>query len=450
MENSKKKCSFQEHGEINAFFYCGECQIYMCNKCEIFHSKLLQKHQTLNLENENGDIFTGFCEEENHNNKLEYFCKTHNKLCCVACIAKIKKNNNGTHKDCEIFIIEDIKEEKKNKIKDNIKKLEDISKNFEEKISILNSFFEKIKKDKEDIKLKIQNTFTKIRNELNNREDKLLLEVEQKFDHTYFNENIIKESTKLPDKIKSSLEKSKILDKEYNDENLCQFINDCVNIENNIRDIIEINESMKKCNENSKMKMEFDEKNNVGLNTIINNIKNFGNLKIIDDFKEIENPWTYDKFKDKKNFYYTLKENSYLAEKTKNNDFIHIIKSSCLLKKDRIYKLQFIPIYKGGDFEIGFGDLDYSINQYCLRSSENCVSLSNEGLKINKIRVKNIVIEDKKIYEFIIDISKGFFILNIDDINMGEYTFNFQDNIFPQASIRNIGNAIKIKTFEKI
>lgn len=45
----------------------------------------------------------------------------------------------------------------------------------------MNSFFEKIKKDKEDIKLKIQNTFTKIRNELNNREDKILLEVEQKF-----------------------------------------------------------------------------------------------------------------------------------------------------------------------------------------------------------------------------------------------------------------------------
>lgn len=33
---------------------------------------------------------------------------------------------------------------------------------------------------------------------------------------------------------------------------------------------------------------------------------------------------------------------------------------------------------------------------------------------------------------------------------MGEYKFNFQDNIFAQASIRNIRNAIKIKTFEKI
>lgn len=32
---------------------------------------------------------------------------------------------------------------------------------------------------------------------------------------------------------------------------------------------------MKKCNENEKIKMEFDEKNNVGLNTIINNSKIF-------------------------------------------------------------------------------------------------------------------------------------------------------------------------------
>ena len=42
MENNKKKCSFQEHGEINAIFYWGECQIYMCIKCENFHSKLLK------------------------------------------------------------------------------------------------------------------------------------------------------------------------------------------------------------------------------------------------------------------------------------------------------------------------------------------------------------------------------------------------------------------------
>ena len=155
------------------------------------------------------------------------------------------------------------------------------------------------------------------------------------------------------------------------------------------------------------------------------------------------------KLRDKKNFYYLLKENSYLSEKTENDEFMHLIKSSHQLKKDRIYKLQFIPIYKGGDFEVGFGDLNSTIKCNSLRTADNSVSLSNEGLKINKKKVNNVKIENTKKYEFIIDISKGFFILNFDDINFGEFKFNFKDNIFVQASMRNLGNAIKIKTFEK-
>ena len=49
---------------------------------------------------------------------------------------------------------------------------------------------------------------------------------------------------------------------------------------------------MKICNDNSKIKFEFDENNNEGFNTIINCVKKFGILKISDGFKEIDNPWT--------------------------------------------------------------------------------------------------------------------------------------------------------------
>ena len=61
--------------------------------------------------------FTGYCQEENHNNELEFFCKMHNKLCCAACISKIKRNGKGHHKDCEVCEIEEIEEEKKNNLK---------------------------------------------------------------------------------------------------------------------------------------------------------------------------------------------------------------------------------------------------------------------------------------------------------------------------------------------
>ena len=63
--------------------------------------------------------------------------------------------------------------------------------------------------NKENLKLKIQKIFTKIRNSLNEREDKLQLEIDEKFNRDYFNENIMIESKKLPNKIKMSLEKGK-------------------------------------------------------------------------------------------------------------------------------------------------------------------------------------------------------------------------------------------------
>ena len=120
MDDQIKKCSFKDHKETNAIFYCIQCKVYMCNKCENFHSKLLENHQTFKIEKDIEDVFLGICKEGNHQIKLEYFCKSHNQLCCAACIAKIKKNENGKHKDCDVCLIEDIKDEKKNKIKDNI------------------------------------------------------------------------------------------------------------------------------------------------------------------------------------------------------------------------------------------------------------------------------------------------------------------------------------------
>ena len=51
--------------------------------------------------------------------KLDYFCKNHNKLCCLSCIAKIKGEGIGQHKDCDVFFIKEIKDEKINKLKEN-------------------------------------------------------------------------------------------------------------------------------------------------------------------------------------------------------------------------------------------------------------------------------------------------------------------------------------------
>ena len=64
-----------------------------------------------------------------------------------------------------------------------------------------------INENKESIKKDIQQIFTKLRNELNNQEDKLMEEVDKKFIDTYMDDNILKQAEKIPNKIEFLLKK---------------------------------------------------------------------------------------------------------------------------------------------------------------------------------------------------------------------------------------------------
>ena len=71
-----------------------------------------------------------------------------------------------------------------------------------------------------------------------------MLEVDNLFNKKYFDEDIIKKGEKLPKHIKISLEKGKLIEKEWDNNNLNSYINDCINIENNIKHINIINEKI--------------------------------------------------------------------------------------------------------------------------------------------------------------------------------------------------------------
>jgi len=276
MENQKKKCTSKNHEEIDSIVFCQACKKYFCNKCNKHHSELFVDHEIINLNNTN-DIFIDTCKENNHINKLEFYCKVHNTLCCVCCISRIKEEGYGQHSDCEVCHIKYIKDEKKNKLKDNINHLEELSNQIVKSINELKKIFEEINKNKEELKLKIQTIFTKLRNVLNEKEDKLLLDIDNEYDNIYFKEDIIKESEKLPNKIKKSIEKGKIIEKEWNDNNLSSLINDCIMIENNIQEINKINDNIKKSNRNKNKKIEYNIEEEQ-INSLINNINNFGKI----------------------------------------------------------------------------------------------------------------------------------------------------------------------------
>jgi len=280
MENdNNKKCSSEKHKEVKAISYCQNCQVYLCNKCDIFHSELLKNHHSYKIDKDIPENLSLYCNEKDHPLKLEYFCRNHNKLCCGLCLCKIKDEKYGQHTDCDICYIKDIKEEKKSNLKKNMKLLEDLSNNINESINKVKIIFEKINKEKEELKLKIQKIFTNIRNEINNREDQLLIETDNIYNNKYFKEEFIKDIEKLPNKIKKSLEKGKIIDKEWNNDNrLNIIINDCINIENNINNINLINDKINSHKNDDSLIIKFYPGNENEIKSFLEKIKNFGKI----------------------------------------------------------------------------------------------------------------------------------------------------------------------------
>ena len=281
MDLNEKECSLKTHQENIAILFCYECKIYMCNKCEKLHAELHPEHNQYKLDSNNNikEIFIGLCYENNHLYDLKYFCKNHNKLCCAECITKFKGKGHGQHSDCEVCSIEDIENEKKNQLKDNIKKLEVLSINLQQSIEEVKLVFEKIQKDKEEIKTEIQKVFTKLRNNINDRENELLLNVDKLYEEQY-NEDIFNKCEKLPNKMKISLEKGKLIEGNWNNNKLNSLINDCLNIENNLDEINKINKSLEKFNLN-KEKIIF----NYRENELLERIQNFG--IVVDFFSDI-------------------------------------------------------------------------------------------------------------------------------------------------------------------
>ena len=168
-----------------------------------------------------------------------------------------------------------------------MKYLENLSSNFVNSLKEIKKLFENMNKNKEELKLKIQQIFTCIRNSINEREDELLSEIDKKYSELFDNEDLFKESEKLPNKIKISLEKGKLIDNEFNDnDKLSSIINDCIHIEKIIKNINIIMNNIKKYHLNSKKKLEFcSEKDSI--DNFLLKIKTFGNLKYLNDIDSL-------------------------------------------------------------------------------------------------------------------------------------------------------------------
>ncbi len=446
MNNNNKKCSLKKHEEFNAISYCQECKIYMCNKCENHHIELFQNHHQYKLDKDINDIFTGFCIEKNHL-ELEFYCKNHNKLCCAACISKIKREGKGQHTDCDICNIEDIKEEKKNKLKENIKILENLSNTFEQSINELKIVFEKINDKKEELKLKIQKIFTNIRSKLNEREDQLLLEVDKQFDNIFIKEDIIKNTDKLQNKIKINLEKGKLIGKDWNDNNkLNLLINDCINIENNIEDLKTINENFKKCNNENIEKIKFipDEENKI--NEFMEIIKSFGNIY----YDNISYKFKQCPIDTKEDLKYEISgENNNIATKTGTDGKTLCIICEKELKKNKIYKWK-IKILKSKQYQINVGITTIDFMEKSQGYTNGWYLFCNDfklcsGPPHNFLgKISNLKKNDEII--IVMDMYKGAlkFITNNEDKGDSYTDIPLDKSLFPSITLYNKDDSVEI------
>ena len=442
----QRKCSLEEHKENDAIMYCPECRIYMCNKCQNYHSPFFKNHHPYKFNNEE-DIFTGYCQETNHNSfELKYFCKQHNQLCCAACLCKINKGGDGQHKDCDVYLLLDIKDEKKNKLIENIKFLEDLENKFNESMKELKELFQKTEKDKENLKLEVQKIFTKIRNAINDREDKLLLDIDNLFNKKYINNELINKGEKLPKKIKSSLEKGKIINKEWNNNNLNSNIYDCINIENNIKIINEINENIYKCKNNVKINIRFLPKGE-SLNNFLETIKSFGNIYYYKySFRECPN-----NIKENRKYEITGEYNN-IFTKTGPNTYTGTICANELDKsiEEHKWKIKILKLTKYKDIMVGVAPIDFDINSssydtcgwyyYCYNAtlySGPPFNYSSKSSGLSKINDEIIVIMNMKKRTLK-------FIINNEDKGDSYTDIPIDKPIFPAILLHNQNDSVEI------
>ena len=104
------------------------------------------------------------------------------------------------------------------------------------------------------------------------------MELDEKYNDIYFKQDIIKQIKILSNKIYLSLKKSKVLKNEWSDENkLHSLLNDCINIENNIKNINIINEIIQKGKNLNKNKIKCS-LNQFSIKDYLEDFKIFGKI----------------------------------------------------------------------------------------------------------------------------------------------------------------------------
>ena len=215
----------QNNNELN---YCEDCKVFTCNKCQKIHFKLCEKHHLYILDDED--------EFEDKDSDIN----------------SVKENEDGD----------------KDILENNIKKLDKLLNKFKTIINENKSLNERMNEKKEFLKLRIKTMFKDIKNILSEKENLILLELDNKY---YYNEELINNREKFYNKIKTNMEEGNLIDKLWDEKDKIGSFTNCYHI------IYKMIQEIKNMNENIIEKLN--------LNLRDKKINKF--VKIVNDFGDI-------------------------------------------------------------------------------------------------------------------------------------------------------------------
>ncbi|XP_063410741.1 uncharacterized protein LOC134693765 [Mytilus trossulus] len=155
--------------------YCPVCEEALCTECKDHHNlaNASKNHQTISIDEYNKlpafiREIKQYCEE--HGNRFEFFCPTHNELCCKRCITT-------THNECKGYkVIEDFvdKYSKSSAALDEYEQtLKDVEENIQTAIVDRKYNLEEFKKQKQSFKTQIKKKKAEIIKHFDNLEAKI-------------------------------------------------------------------------------------------------------------------------------------------------------------------------------------------------------------------------------------------------------------------------------------
>ena len=375
------------------------------------------------------------------------FCKKHNKVYYI----KSEDENDDDHFNCDSCPIENIQEEKRNKLKENIKSLENLLKDTENLSNKFQNVIEEINEKKEVVKVQIQRIFTKIRTNLNDREEQLLSEVDLTFEDLYLNKDLIKETEKFPNKIKKIVEKGKSIDSKWDKENIDKSINDCLNIDDNMKEINTIKDNISKFNDikTNNIKLCFLPKEN-DLNYFLDKIWKFGKISL--------NDYVFKKCPENIN-----PERKYKVYGEKHNILTKVGTDYCWMgvlcekqldtsKEQCAWKIKILSTYNY-NIMIGVATIDFDINSSSCDMNNNrgwyyyCINGTLYSGKPQFYQGKNIYLKPRKDeYKIIVNMQKRSIKFECENEDKGE---SFTDipldkPIFPSILLKDINDSVEI------